>query len=43
MHEFAYWFFVGCLVWGGVVGVVVLFLQGAHRDDDEDDGWGKNW
>ena len=33
MHEIFYWFTIGCLVWGGAIGVVILFLQGAHRDD----------
>ncbi len=33
MHAFADWFLIGCLVWGGIIGIVVLFLQGAHRDD----------
>jgi hypothetical protein len=35
LHEVAYWFFVGSLVWTATVGVLVLFLMGAHRDDDD--------
>ena len=42
VHDIAYWFLVASLMWGGTIGVVVLLLQGAHRDDDDDE-WDVNW
>ena len=42
MHEFFKWFLIGGLAWGGTIGIVVLFLQGVHRDDDDDE-WDVNW
>jgi hypothetical protein len=36
MSDILYWVAVGVLVWAGLFGILVLFLQGAHRDDDED-------
>lgn len=33
LHDIFFWFAIGGLTWGGLLGIVVLFMMGAHRDD----------